>query len=100
VAYAAPDRGAGKQFFRRSTATAGDLPRAVLGNPAVLLLDEATQRLDAESEQAGASRAWSKRWLVRTVLVDCPSPRTVQGADQILVLEAVASLKQGKPRPS
>jgi len=70
------------------------IARAVLGNPAVLLLDEATSALDAESEQA-VQQGLEQAMAGRTVLVIAHRLATVQGADQILVLEAGGIVEQG-----
>ncbi|MCT0212503.1 MULTISPECIES: ABC transporter ATP-binding protein [unclassified Synechococcus] len=70
------------------------IARAVLGNPAVLLLDEATSALDAESEEA-VQRGLSQAMAGRTVLVIAHRLATVQGADQILVLEAGRIIERG-----
>ncbi|MYK85819.1 MAG: ATP-binding cassette domain-containing protein, partial [Synechococcus sp. SB0669_bin_7] len=70
------------------------IARAVVGDPAVLLLDEATSALDAETEaavQQGLRRAMAGR----TVLVIAHRLATVQGADQILVLERGVIVEQG-----
>ena len=70
------------------------IARAVLGNPAVLLLDEATSALDAEAEaavQLGLQQAMAGR----TVLVIAHRLATVQGADQIVVLDKGCIVDQG-----
>ena len=70
------------------------IARAVLGNPAVLLLDEATIALDAEAEEAvqqGLQRAMDGR----TVLVIAHRLSTVQEADHILFLEGGRIVEQG-----
>ena len=70
------------------------IARAVLGNPAVLLLDEATSALDAESEEA-VQQGLRQAMAGRTVLVIAHRLATVQGADQILVLEAGRIIERG-----
>jgi ATP-binding cassette, subfamily B, bacterial len=70
------------------------IARAVLGNPAVLLLDEATSALDAESEEA-VQQGLRQAMAGRTVLVIAHRLATVQGADQILVLEAGHIIERG-----
>lgn len=72
------------------------IARALLKDAPVILLDEATASLDAESEtqvQAAISR------LVRnkTVLVIAHRMRTVAGADKIVVLENGRVAQQGTP---
>lgn len=61
------------------------LARAVLRDPAVLLLDEPTSALDRDSEEA--LRAALAGFLPgRTVFVIAHRPETVEGADLVLVL--------------
>lgn len=95
--------GYGARIEERTTNLSGGqrqrlaIARAVVGDPAVLLLDEATSALDAETEaavQEGLRRAMAGR----TVLVIAHRLATVQGADQILVLERGAVVEQGSHR--
>ncbi|MXW40541.1 MAG: ABC transporter ATP-binding protein [Synechococcus sp. SB0668_bin_15] len=92
--------GYGARIEERTTNLSGGqrqrlaIARAVVGDPAVLLLDEATSALDAETEaavQQGLKRAMAGR----TVLVIAHRLATVQGADQILVLEKGVIVEQG-----
>ena len=70
------------------------IARAVLGNPAVLLLVEATSALDAEAE-AAVQRGLDQAMAGRTVLVIAHRLSTVQTADRIVVLEAGQVVEQG-----
>ena len=70
------------------------IARAVVGDPALLLLDEATSALDAETETA-VQQGLRRAMVGRTVLVIAHRLATVQGADQILVLERGAIVEQG-----
>jgi ABC-type multidrug transport system fused ATPase/permease subunit len=68
--------------------------RAVLANPRVLILDEATSSLDSESEQMiqdGLNQLRSGR----TTFVIAHRLSTIRSADQILVLEAGEIVERG-----
>lgn len=70
------------------------IARAILRNPPLLLLDEATNSLDAESEalvQAGLDKAMQGR----TTLVIAHRLATVHKADRILVMEQGRLVEQG-----
>ena len=62
------------------------IARALLKNPPILILDEATSQLDTESERE-VQRALERLIADRTVFVIAHRLSTIQNADRILVLE-------------
>jgi ATP-binding cassette, subfamily B, bacterial MsbA len=71
------------------------LARALLANPRVLILDEATSNLDAESEAAVQS-ALARLMRGRTTLIVAHRLSTVRDADRIVVLEGARIVEQGR----
>jgi len=70
------------------------IARLLLKAPAVVLLDEATAHLDSESEVA-VQRALDEALTGRTSLVIAHRLSTVQGADQILVMDRGRIVQRG-----
>jgi ABC-type multidrug transport system fused ATPase/permease subunit len=73
------------------------IARALVRDPSILVLDEATASLDAESERA-VQEALERLQLGRTTLVVAHRLATVQRADRIVVLEAGRVVDQGTHR--
>ncbi len=70
------------------------LARALLANPRVLILDEATSNLDAESE-AAVQAALARMMKGRTTIVVAHRLSTVRDADRIVVIENARIVEQG-----
>ncbi len=70
------------------------IARALVKDPPILILDEATSHLDSESE-ALVQKALSNLMAGRTALVIAHRLSTVQRADRILVMEAGRVVEQG-----
>ena len=70
------------------------LARALLANPRVLILDEATSNLDAESE-AAVQAALARIMADRTTIVVAHRLSTVRDADRIIVIDGAQIVEQG-----
>lgn len=71
------------------------LARAIVANPRVLILDEATSNLDAESEAAVQS-ALARLMEGRTTLIVAHRLSTVRDADRIVVIENARIVEMGR----
>ncbi len=71
------------------------IARAILRDPAILIMDEATSQIDAESE-AEINRAVREFGVGRTVLVIAHRLSTVLSADRIVVMDAGRVVDQGR----
>ncbi len=70
------------------------IARAILADPAILILDEATSSLDAESEHL-VQEALDKLMANRTSIIIAHRLSTVRRCDQILVLSAGTVIESG-----
>lgn len=70
------------------------IARAILADPAILILDEATSSLDAESERL-VQEALDKLMENRTSIIIAHRLSTVRRADQILVFSAGTIIERG-----
>jgi ABC transporter fused permease/ATP-binding protein len=71
------------------------LARALLADPRVLILDEATSNLDAESE-AAVQAALARLMHGRTTIIVAHRLSTVRDADRIVVIEGTRVVEQGR----
>ncbi len=72
------------------------LARALIADPAILLLDDCTSALDAETE-ARLRQALAELLPGRTCVIVSHKVASVQGADRVLVLRAGRIIEQGAP---
>ncbi len=70
------------------------IARAILANPKMIILDEATSSLDTESE-ALIQKSLSELMKERTTIVIAHRLSTIKQADQILVIEAGSIVERG-----
>jgi ABC transporter fused permease/ATP-binding protein len=71
------------------------LARAIIANPRVLILDEATSNLDAESE-AAVQTALSRLMTGRTTIIVAHRLSTVRDANRIVVIENARIVEEGR----
>jgi len=71
------------------------LARAIIANPRVLILDEATSNLDAESE-AAVQAALARLMKGRTTIIVAHRLSTVRDADRIVVIEDARIVEEGR----
>jgi ABC-type multidrug transport system fused ATPase/permease subunit len=71
------------------------LARAIIANPRVLILDEATSNLDAESE-AVVQEALARLMKGRTTIIVAHRLSTVRDADRIVVIEDARIVEEGR----
>ena len=71
------------------------IARAILKNPAILILDEATSSLDAESEHL-VQQALDNLMVGRTTLIIAHRLTTIRAADKILILKDGKILESGR----
>ena len=70
------------------------IARAILANPKIIILDEATSNLDTESE-ALIQKSLEKLIKNRTTIIIAHRLSTIRKADQILVIESGQIVERG-----
>ena len=73
-----------------------ELARALLGNPSILLLDEVTSSLDAESERLIQESVF-QAGRDRTVVIVTHRLSTVRRADKVVVIDQGRVAEEGSP---
>jgi ABC-type multidrug transport system fused ATPase/permease subunit len=71
------------------------IARAIVANPRILMLDEATSNLDLESESL-VQRALRRLMAGRTTFIAAHRLSTIEHANQILVIDAKRVVEQGR----
>lgn len=71
------------------------IARALIGNPRVLVLDEATSNLDAESEHL-VKEALERLAVGRTTVIIAHRAATVQSADRVIVVSKGRIVQEGR----
>ncbi len=87
--------GAGREAERRGKAARFDRARALLKDPPILILDEATASVDTETERL-IQQALDRLMERRTSFVIAHRLSTVRHADQILVMDHGRIVERGR----
>ena len=73
------------------------ISRALLRDPLIVILDEATSSLDSESEQI-IQRELESTWKGKTIIMIAHRLSTIQRVDQIIVIEKGRIVQTGDPK--